>query len=188
VDVMVWEQNYYLSLLGFVFIIIFGIILVRGNKNFELIIIPSLIITFFSIGNFYKILFDTGLPLLSGERISTRFLIMAILYLLFIGTIQFQNNLKLIASRFKKIGLLLGILILANDLSQHLSQWEIIVISEIFPAENTLKVLSLGSGNNELYAGLMIAGGIISFCTFVFLLMKLNSTNLRDRWKNILRK
>lgn len=47
VDVMVWEQNYFLGLLGFVFMILFGIILLRGNKNFELIIIPSIIIIFF---------------------------------------------------------------------------------------------------------------------------------------------
>ena len=172
VDVMVWEQNYFLGLLGFVFMILFGIILLRGNKNFELIIIPSIIIIFFSIGNFYKILFDTGLPLLSGERISTRFLIMAILYLLFIGTIQFHTNLKHINNSFKKTGLLIGILILANDLSQHLAHWELKVISEIFPAENFQNTLSLGSGNNELYAGLLIAGGIISLSSAIFLIFK----------------
>jgi len=172
VDVMVWEKNYYLGFLGLAFIIFFSIDRIKGNKNFELVIFPSLIITFLSIGNFYKLLFDSGIPLLSGERISTRFLIMAILYLLFFGTIQFQKNLKFIDNGFKKIGLLIGILIIANDLSQHLANWETKVISEIFPAENILNTLSLSSGQNKLYLGLIIAGGLISLSSSIFLIFK----------------
>lgn len=173
VDVLVWEQNFYLGLVGFVFMILFGIVLMRGNRNFELFIVPSLMLVLLSTGNIYKILFDTGIPLLSGERISTRFLIMAILYFLFFGTIQFQKYLHYLDDGFKKIVLIIGILLSANDLSQHLAHWSIQNIFEVFPNEVINNNLSLGVGNNSTYAILLVAGLLISILVILFFSIKI---------------
>jgi hypothetical protein len=98
---------------------------------------------------------------------------MVILHLLFFGTIQFQKNLHYLDNGFKKIGLIIGLLLLANDLSQHLAHWSIQNIIKVFPNELINKSLSLGVGNNSTYIILLVAGFMMTIFVILFSVIKI---------------
>jgi hypothetical protein len=178
IDIMVWEQNFYVSVLGLAFIIYYGIIQLRDNKNYKLVVFPSLFFLILSVGNFYKVFFDTGIPLLSGERMSTRFFIMAVLYLSFLGAFHFQKNLHYFSTPIKKVGLMVSFLFIANDVTQHLANWGVEVVAQIFPTENVSKIVSFGYDYNKMYEVLIIFGGIITLLSSLFLLIKMCSKKI----------
>lgn len=173
VDVLGWELYFYLGLLGFVFILYFGVTFFRDNKDLEIIklIIPSMVLLLLATGNFYKVFFDSKIPLLSGERISSRFLIMPILVLLFSSTFQTQKLFSTKHNTYLKSGIALGIVLIANDLMQNMAEWNIDKIIEYFPV-GIYSPLLLGDGNNPLYLGLLIVGSVISTVSIVFLVFK----------------
>lgn len=173
VDILGWELYFYLGLVGLVYILYFSITFFRDNKDQEILklVIPSFILLFLASGNFYKFFFETGIPLLSGERISSRFLIMTILIMLFVTSLQIQKIFK------RKIGYInsgiaLGSIMISNDLLQNLFEWGISNVVEYYPI-GIYTPLSLGEGNDPLYIGLLITGGVLSIISIIFFILKL---------------
>lgn len=173
VNVLGWELNFFLGLVGLLYLAYFGFQFFKNNKNYDefKLIIPSAIFLILSIGNFYKVFLSSGIPFLSGERISSRFIIMTILIFVFTSTIQLQKLLSQNKSTYIKLGLLLLILLIANDLMNHVSGWEIKIISNKFPSE-IYYLLSLGYDVNPVYLVLLSSGAIISIIACVYLIYK----------------
>ena len=87
-----WEQTYYVGILGFAFILYFGVI-----KNWQRdlshrpLYLASLAMAFFSVGAIYLPLFNSGIPFLDSQRAPTRFLIVPLVFLITFAGIQFQS-------------------------------------------------------------------------------------------------
>ena len=136
-----------------------------------------------SIGFFYKPVFESGIPILSGERVFTRFLALPILVLLIGSIIQYQaileNNLG------KPIHLFyfwLINLIVANDLTQHASLWSLDKIIELFPAEIPLTGYSIQNHVDPVYIAMIWIGillSVISFFTLIFIVKKSQTKPLK---------
>lgn len=173
VDVMIWELNFYLSLLGMIFVIYFGVLFFRKEKDHDIfkVLIPSIIMLVISIGNFYKVFFDSGIPILSGERVSARFFIMTLITLIFVSCYQFQEFINSKNNNYLKTGFFIISMLVINDITQHMSLWGIEKIIESFPS-GIFYPLTLAVGNNSVYTSLMITGVVVSIITFIFIITR----------------
>ncbi|PKO04917.1 MAG: hypothetical protein CVU41_14245 [Chloroflexi bacterium HGW-Chloroflexi-3] len=178
-DLAYWEYNFYLGVFGMLFVIYFGFVYFKQQQKNEIftLIIPAVAMLVLSVGNIYKPFFDTGLPFLSGERVSSRFIIMTLLLLIFVSAIQLQTYLNSVHNNFIKWGITFGIFLMANDLIMHLSQWGIEKIIIASPVAENYVPLSLGVGDNQIYQNLLIIGALISAATsvFLFVILKRNA-------------
>ena len=93
VNVLVWEYDFYIGLAGFLLISIFSGFFFIKNKVIEYrnLIIPLTVLMVLSIGNLYKPIFDTGIPLILGERISSRFFILPLLIIIFSSSLAIND-------------------------------------------------------------------------------------------------
>lgn len=174
-DLAYWEYNFYLGILGTLFVIFSGFVFFKQQKKSEIftLIIPAAVMLVLSVGNIFKPFFDTGLPFFSGERVSSRFIIMTLLLLIFVSAIQLQTVLYSVQNNYIKWGIAIGIFLMANDLIMHLSQWGIEKIIIASPVAENYVPLSLGAGYDQIYQNLLIIGALISIATSVFLFIKL---------------
>ena len=90
-----WEQTYYVGILGFAFILYFGVIKnwMKDLRHHSLYL-SALTMAFFSVGSIYLPLFSSGIPFLDSQRAPTRFLIVPLVFLITFAGIQFQSSLN----------------------------------------------------------------------------------------------
>ena len=171
-DYSIWEINFYVGLASFIMILFFsyGFFQYSGNKQYRILLIPISILIVLSIGHFYQPIFQSGLPILSGERVFTRFLILPLLIGITISVKQYQIKINeyLKKSIFMFLFWTLN-LIIANDLTQHAANWEIIQIIDIIPKEVIQLNASIQNRSDPVYVAFIIAGISISAITFIFL-------------------
>jgi hypothetical protein len=174
VNVLVWEFDFYIGLIGFLLIVIFsGMSFLPNCKNsIRNLMLPIIAMIVLSIGNFYMPIFDTGIPLISGERISSRFFIIPLLFLLFISAINMQKLINDNKNKYS-FALLILIILLANDLTQHMANWEVITMIRDFPSEISSGNLIIGTMHDPLYLGLFLSGSLITVLVLIFLGYKL---------------
>jgi hypothetical protein len=174
-DYSIWEINFYVGLASFIMILIFsyGFFQYSGNKQYRILLIPISILIVLCIGHFYQPIFQSGLPILSGERVFTRFLILPLLLVITISVKQYQIKINEYLNRpiFMFFFWILN-LIIANDLTQHAANWEIIQIIKIIPPEFMQLNYSIQNRSDPVYFAFIIAGVSISIITFIFLFMK----------------
>ncbi|MHB8335800.1 MAG: hypothetical protein ACYDEE_00085 [Ignavibacteriaceae bacterium] len=130
-----WEFDIYISIIGLIYLITFGIYKpIRNykdfNQPFKNLVIPLFIIFILSIDNIYGFVSSFLFPILQFERVSTRFIIIPLVFLFILSSIQMQNELK--ASKNKRILVLflyislivLGILLIDHSMVWHLKPLE----------------------------------------------------------------
>lgn len=90
-----WEVDHYITLLGLGLILYFGLWYLWRRKekvaNYRVLSAPMLIMTIFSLGAVYGLIAHLPIPLISVERIPSRFLIIPILFLLTLSCIGMQR-------------------------------------------------------------------------------------------------
>lgn len=128
-----WEYDLYVSLPGFLFILYFGIF-VRFLKNktalhlkYSPLDTPLFVLFLFSLSYFYLFISRLPIPLLNSERVSSRFIILPLLFLLVLSVIRFQDwlNKKKKISLFEGFFYLGSFFIMVFSLIQHSFMWKI---------------------------------------------------------------
>lgn len=171
IDVRIWEINYFIGLFGLIFIGFFGWIAFKDKiiVRIHTFLWPSLIMVLFSLGSFYLPLFNSGLPIVSAERVVTRFLILPLVIFIFIAAIQFQSFLlELKYSRFRSL-LWIIILILISDLIQHLTWWQPSEIAQIVAPQQMAVSLTVLNHRDVPYYFLLMIGSVITIITLLYL-------------------
>lgn len=127
-----WEYDIYLTLPGFLFVLYFGVIIrftkykLPSKLKFKQLDLPLLLMVLFSLNYFYLLISRLPIPLLNSERVSSRFIIVPVLFFLVIAVIRFQHWLD----NRKKIGLFEGVssislfLLTVFGLFQHSFIWK----------------------------------------------------------------
>lgn len=129
-----WEFNFYIGVLGLLFIAIFGFykwLLNNKEEKFKRLLFPIIVMTVLSMGNVYEI--ANYLPIPTGERVTTRFILLPLLFMIVISAIQF-NKWFCINEKCKEIRFFAGIIlvIIGNDLWQNFKVWEISNMIKVF--------------------------------------------------------
>ncbi len=170
-----WELDHYIGLVGLLFVGLLGVgmwVRQQGQaRRYRALILPSLVMTVLSIGRIYEPINRLGIPLLSSQRVSSRFFIFAMLFLLVLAGIHLQRLIESgRVSRWARLGLVGALPVLANDLWQHEKLWRVAHLPDIFNARDVnLSLAYVANHPDPPYAAALIIGLAISLLTLAFL-------------------
>ncbi len=133
-----WEIDHYIGVIGLAFIVAFGLIIgvrnLRRRTLFGELALPMGAMAFLSVGRVYRLVNLTGLPLLAGERVSTRFFVFSVLFLLVLSALNLQDYLEEAKpGPGRQLGMLALLALATHDLWQHIKLWRVRSIYGLFP-------------------------------------------------------
>lgn len=186
----VWETDFYIGFLGLVFLVVCGVILpiLRNHSRTSLqmqILIASLIVTVFSIGDIFgQVVRVFTIPPLTGERVTSRMFILPLVFVLVLAAVFIQRELdkRSIAAWIEIIGIGLAAVIF-HDLNQHLMAWRVRYLDpmvDLFPkvpfdpAQHTL-----ANHPDLVYTSLLLGGMAVAVLSLVFLIFMSLRRNAR---------
>jgi hypothetical protein len=123
-----WEFDFYLGLVGFAFMVYFGVIKSWINqKTYRSLYLPMLVMVFFSLGNMYRPLFYSPIPFMDSQRAPTRFIIIPVIFLITLASLQFESSIRHwdLGKWMEKIIVLAGTAFIGFDLFQHSNYWRL---------------------------------------------------------------
>jgi hypothetical protein len=137
-------------------------------------LLPTLCIAFLSLEKVYqtiRVLFP--LPLLTGERVSSRMIGLAFIMILVLATIEFQSWLN--QSKASKIMIMISFLLLLfeiNDIWRNYVLWCVTSVSVEFPVQGYTASQWYVANNlaDTQYISLIVIGLVISVLSLVFLI------------------
>ena len=132
-----WEYDAYLGAVGLVWLVWFGIVLRwKGPepRRFAARDGPLLVLAVLSLDDVYALVNRLGIPLLSGERVSSRLLIVPIVFLLPAAAARMQRVLES-SSRRKLLGAvgLAAAMVTGAGLASHSHAWSLPVLERSWP-------------------------------------------------------
>ncbi len=169
-----WELDTYIGFLGFVFVAFFGLYQTWRKKDArQSLLAPMGVLTFLSIGQVYSVINYLPIPLTDSERISSRFFILPLVFLIVLGSIHLQDHLTKQGTRpLTQSIFLLGLLaLLLHDLFQHTRLWRVRNLYTLFastPVDIRANVLM---HPDPPYINALIVGSLVSLMTSVILVV-----------------
>jgi hypothetical protein len=170
-----WEIDHYIGLMGLLFVAFLGIgIWVRDqapDASYRALILPVVGMTVLSIGRIFEPINRLGIPLLSSQRVSTRFFVFALIMLTVLAGVHLQRLIE----RGKipnpgRLALAGGFLVLVNDLWQHEKLWRVAHLPEMFNARDVdLSLSHVANHPDPAYTAALIVGAVVSALALVFL-------------------
>jgi len=125
-----WEYDTFIGFVAVSLIVVFGfgesIRRLRASRAPALahLLLPAAVFAIFTFGDTYRILYESRLPVLTAERVPSRFLVIAVLALLLVSLVQFNDALQ--TFRHRSVALVLVVLGLAAttaEIVRHSAGW-----------------------------------------------------------------
>lgn len=163
-----WEFNYFIGILGFFFLCIFGIFFwLRNEQNdqrFHVLFFPFFMTLFMSIGLIYgETLYH--LPVFRSERVISRMVSIPITMLMFVAAIFFD---KWFQQKTIKMRWLFGagLILLVNDLREHMRVWNIQnIVPEFAQVELQFAKIMLNNHPDPTYFQILLLGLLLTILT-----------------------
>ncbi|HWQ47195.1 MAG TPA: hypothetical protein VN376_10020 [Longilinea sp.] len=165
-----WEFDVYIGFAGAAIFILGGMAFLwqeAHQRRYIALVFPMAVLTVLSIGKVYSFLSNLPIPLLSGERVTSRMFSMVVLCAMILATISIQKWLD--KSRSKGITItaaVVGVCVtvkLGFDLIQHAIGWKVTAAANAFSVtpfivSNTM----VGNHSDPLYTAMIWIGLCIS--------------------------
>lgn len=172
-----WEFDIYTGITG---LLLLGLalaawLLVRERKlGFPALICPITVLSLFSIRNIYMLMRFFRIPLFSGERVSSRFLLLPFVFLLIAGICALQTFLmKKSYGNWVCILLTVGIIPVFLELWMHLNSWKVTEAVKGFPYTYTdLSIKVVANHPDRPYTTGLLIGTAVTLLTAVFLIIR----------------
>ncbi len=173
-----WELDLYIGVVGAAFLLFFGLFRWIKNRSkgalFPELLLPLFGMVFLSIGDVYNLVMRTNIPLIDGERVSSRIISLPFVFFLIFAAVEFQRWLdasgrQAIVLRIAQLGML-GILI--NDLWLHIKLWQptnVVLNSTKESVDLSIKVVA--NHPDAPYFTILIIGASVSLVTLIFILL-----------------
>jgi len=132
-----WEIDHYVGVLGLAFLLGYGLLYAwlrsPADNRLRGLAFPMAAMTLLSIGRIYKVINLLGIPLLSSQRVSTRFVVFPVLFLLAFAGLGLQKHLdRLGGSRAVRYLAMALFGVGAHDLWQHIKLWRVERMFDLF--------------------------------------------------------
>jgi hypothetical protein len=174
-----WEKEYYVGVIGFAFLLYFGIIRIwMKSGKYRPLYLPMLVMAFFSVGFTYLPLFNSHIPFMDSQRAPARFLALPVVFLIFLACIQFQSFLDEWDWKDweKSLALLFGEALMAYDLVTHSRVWNL----QYFHPKPFTDVIKVDvAAPNPSYVAILLIGLL---CTLATLGILIWGTVRERRW------
>ena len=169
-----WEYDMFIGSVAFIFLIVFvtayGLQRHNDNKNhLQVLYIPIIIMILLSLGDIYSIITKVPLPLMNTERISSRFIIVPVMFCILIACVKLQQIISTDSFETQLL-FLLPIFLIAIELFHHSQVWEIKLIEESF-SKQSLPQEWTGIHLTRVEDQFYIKSLIISFCVSMLTLL-----------------
>jgi hypothetical protein len=165
-----WEYDIYVGIIGLAVIIYFGVYL-RFSRRKEIVDLkysaldlPVFVMTLFSISYFHAFFTRLPIPLLSAERVATRFVIIPLLVLAVLSVIRLESILKGLKQtfgfRFVTVG---AILVMALGFVDHSFLWSVTRLERIYSSRVVdLTIPDVIGRPDAVYRNLLLVSAVIS--------------------------
>ena len=127
-----WELDHFIGIIGLAALAYFGVFLrfkeksSWGIEDYRVLNIPMLVLAILSLGSIYEIFTYIPIPLITVERVSTRFLIIPLLVLLVISCIWMQQMFNRSSASWRILGIaLVGIMVEGYLVFKHSAGWQV---------------------------------------------------------------
>lgn len=174
-----WEFDFYIGWVGLAFILVFGCwAWLKERKGIPSWVAslfgPMLVLFVFSMGRIYKPIFMLQIPLLTAERVTTRFWTLPLVFLFFLGAIGLQKffNTRRVTV-LPALVYVAALMVLTADLQRHLDLWNIAFMKLTLPRElgdYTLHILN--NPADQAYLSAILIGSLLSLGALGFELMR----------------
>jgi hypothetical protein len=174
-----WEFDLYVGVIGTIFILYFGLICWLKDRDYiprlQDLLLPVVTIFILSIGDLYNYVRLIPIPLLIGERVSSRMIIIPFIMVLFIAVIYFQRALMSgQPSRAFHMSSFILMLVTVYDLWQHMRAWRVTTAVNAFPFTPVdLSIKLVGNHPDAPYFRMITIGALISLATGIFLIFQM---------------
>lgn len=172
-----WELSLYVGLVGAIFLLYFGVwrwLDARDmHPEYHHLALPVLGLVVLSIGQIYRIIHLVPIPLLGGERVSSRFISLPFVFILIFAVIYFQDwlNQPHRSRSLLYVCVSTGIIIGINDLWQNYRIWRVVSAAANFKEQKfDQAVWTVANHPDPVYLGLVLAGVALSLVSLGVLL------------------
>lgn len=167
-----WEMTTFVGLTGAIFLIYFGVYrgLLARKAPFRELALPLGAIFLLSTGSFYNPISSLDIPLLNGERITSRIISVVLVFVLIAAVERFQRWLDASDRKpFLAAGSLLAFSMIGMDLWLNMNVWRIAHAAQYFQWVMYDKNLWFvkNDPSDTIYIWLVFGGLAISVVTFI---------------------
>jgi hypothetical protein len=170
-----WEIDHYVGLIGLLFLAVFGVGLwLRRQRHgiaYQELVAPVIAMVVFSVGRLFKPISALAIPMISSQRVSTRFFILALVVLAVLAAIHLQRFLNQHKGSIPlRLSILAALAIMANDIWQHEKLWRVAHLPDIFNARDVdLSLAYVANHPDPPYTVALIVGLVISVLSLAIL-------------------
>jgi len=161
-----WEFDFYIGLMGVIFLVFFGIYAVIKSSTISLrFLFPMAGLFLLSLGGTYGIIHILPLPIFDGERMTARLFSLPLVFLIFFAGINFQKWLDQQDDQpFHYLMLLFGLGVMASDLWSHFQLWQLNSVVTLWGDPRIFNPATWVQANyvDSLYTGMLRRGLIIT--------------------------
>ncbi|MGD9141787.1 MAG: hypothetical protein PVJ42_09640, partial [bacterium] len=171
-----WELDIYVGLIGLALLVYFGIVL-RFSRSDDLrdvrygaLDLPILLMVLFSISYFHAFLTRLPIPLLRGERVATRFVVLPVLALALLASFRISRVLRRVGMSLK--AWVLGIAVLAAmalGFLDHSFLWSVSRLERVTQLKVEPPVPGLITRDDAGYKLMVIIGMLITLAGLIAL-------------------
>ena len=173
-----WEFDIYTGITGLLMIALAltaWLLMRKRQLGFPSLICPVAVLSLFSIRNLYMLMRFFRIPLFSGERVSSRFLLLPFIFFLIAGIAALQTFLQ--GKPYAKWGYILmtvGIVPVSLEQWKHLDTWKVTEAVKGFPYTYTdLSIKVVANHPDQPYTTGLLIGAAITFLTAIGLIFRL---------------
>ena len=170
-----WEFDLHIGLAGTALFLFFGVFLWLRNRHlangYGELLFPLGLISVLTIGNIYRLVALLRIPLIAGERVSSRMIILPFIFIVILGAVQAQNWLrKHPESLALKLGGMGILMVLMHDFWQYIRLWRIEYAKDFFPVTPVdMSIKIVANHADPPYMAAFIAGLIVTIAAVLFL-------------------
>ena len=172
-----WEFDLYTGFAGVILLALalLAWLLIRSRQlGFPSLICPVAVLSLFSVRNVYSLMRFLRIPLFSGERVSSRFLILPFIFILIAGTAALQRFLE--RKSFRTGGyivLSLAVIPLTAEIGKHLDRWKVTEAVKGFPYTYTdLSIKTVANHPDRPYTTGLLIGAVVTVLSGILILLR----------------
>ena len=171
-----WEFDIYIGI--FAVLVLMGAVITwlmahQRSLGFPSLIVPAAVLTAFSYQNCYQIMRFFRIPLFSGERVSSRFLILPLIFVMIAGLAALQRWIKDRPFPAGNLLLTAALIPTAIFLWKHLETWKVTEAAKVYPKMDVDLALKIVANHPDRpYTTGLLIGAVITVLSGILILYR----------------
>lgn len=171
-----WEFDIFIGIPGVLVLaaaVIAWLMVHQRRLGFPTLIVPVVVLTVFSYQNCYQLMRFFRIPLFSGERVSSRFLILPLIFVMIAGVAALQQRIGEKPFSPGKLLLTAALIPSAVLFIKHLNTWKVTEAAKVYPKMNVdLALKTVANHPDKPYTTGLVIGAAITVLSGILILLR----------------